>query len=654
MILLLTNGLRQANQQLNVYGGPSSSNAKIGLIYNQEVISFFGSERGYAYIEYSTRNGAKRGYVLASELSGVTPPSLPNIPTYSNFTSGTYGTSGLGQSLKYYKIGNGPNVAFAVFAQHGWEDAWAYDGIELVNIANRMMSSLSSSGINNNWTLYVIPYANPDGITNGFTNNGPGRCTVTTKIDMNRCWPANFVSNNTSRNYTGTTPLGAPEAKALQTFILNRIGNNERIILDIHGWLNQTYGNYSVAKYFDNQFGFGHSNSYGKGYLQAWGNSIGAKSCLIEFPMPTSSADIINRDFSGKLTNGIKNMLNSVTIVDESGTIVNEQVVVTSDNLNVRSGPGTSYSKVTSISKGTIVTRIRRAVATANGYVWDKIRLVDGTEGYVATDYLEIATNSIFPIDGKNFIKNKTSSSHDKSYNSTKETEDKLWNSMSQEDKEDKDKRLTSDYNRLSQAVKDYAGTYDLGAEALDYYLSCEGGGHNLGNIRTLFDIPNQKEIEYIYLNRNMKVAEYFTTNTSSYFALDYEYDLKVGDYNAEMIGNLEAAKYGDVLAQTKVDWFIAAHSFKMGNYATVQKDGNNYKMYVNFNMSDYYDWDGGYMVFPLNQDLTDVSSYIQESHIKDLHLAGMAKNFESKGTIRVCVEWQAGQTAEQAKVEIL
>ena len=49
-------------------------------------------------IEYSTTRGAKRGYVLASELSGVTPPSLPSIPTYSNFTSGTYGTSGLGQS----------------------------------------------------------------------------------------------------------------------------------------------------------------------------------------------------------------------------------------------------------------------------------------------------------------------------------------------------------------------------------------------------------------------------------------------------------------------------------------------------------------------------------------------------------------------------
>lgn len=384
-------GLRQATQQLTVYGGPNSNNANIGAVFNQEVVSYYGSERGYAYVEYSTTYGAKRGYVLESALTTATPPSLPNIPTYANFTSGTYGTSGLGQALKYYKIGNGSNVAFAVFAQHGWEDAWAYDGIELVNIADRVMKSLSSSGINSNWTLYIIPYANPDGITNGYTNNGPGRCTVTTKIDMNRSWPSKFSPNYTSRNYTGDSALGSPEGVALKNFISNNIGNNEKIILDIHGWLNQTYGDYSIAQYFDNQFGYGHSTSWGSGYLETWGNSIGAKACLIELPMPSSQADIISRDFSGKLTNGIKNMLNNVSIT-EGGTDVNESVVVISSdgNLNVRSGPGTSYPVISTLAPGTTVTRIKSNVTSANGYVWDKIRLSNGTEGYVATNYLQL------------------------------------------------------------------------------------------------------------------------------------------------------------------------------------------------------------------------------------------------------------------------
>lgn len=387
---LATNqGLRQATQQLTVYGGPNNNNANIGAVFNQEVVSLYGVERGYAYVEYSTTNGAKRGYVIESALTGATPPSIPNIPTYANFTSGSYGTSGLGQSLKYYKIGNGPNVAFAVFAQHGWEDAWAYDGIELVNIANRVMSNLSSSGINNNWTLYVIPYANPDGITNGYTNNGPGRCTVTTSIDMNRCWPANFTPYYTSRNYTGDSSLGAPEAVALRAFIQNNMGSNEKIILDIHGWLNQTYGNVEIGQYFGDQFGFGHSSTYGSGYLETWGKSIGAKSCLVELPMPSSSSDIINRDFSGKLTNAVRNMLGGTN--QGSGTEVYEQVTVTaSGSLNVRSGPGTSYPIVATVTGGTTVTRIRKAVANANGYTWDKIRLSNGTEGYVATNYLTI------------------------------------------------------------------------------------------------------------------------------------------------------------------------------------------------------------------------------------------------------------------------
>lgn len=618
------------------------------------MISLFGIERGYAYVEYSTASGAKRGYVIESALTETEPPVLPNLPTYNGFTSGTYGTSGLGQALKYYKIGNGPNVAFAVFAQHGWEDAWAYDGIELVNIADRVMSNLSSSGINSNWTLYVIPYANPDGITNGYTNNGPGRCTVTTKIDMNRSWPTNFVPNYTSRNYTSSSPLGAPEMTALKNFIERNKGNNEKIVLDIHGWLNITYGDSDIGQYFDKEFGFSHSSSYGKGYLQAWAKSIGAKTSLVELPTPTSTSDILNRNFSGKLTNSIKNMLNK-TMSSEGGTEVNEQVeVVSTGSVNIRSGPGTSYSIIRSVSDGTVATRIRKSVATANGYVWDKIVLSDGTEGYIATNFLVVSSSNTFSIDEKIFVKNKTYSSHDSAYNKTKTTEDALWNTMSSEDKTAKNETLLANYNRLLQAVSDFSGSYPLGSEALNYFLSNQGGEHNIGDIRTLYLIPEQLDLAYKYINRNMKAAEYFTINKTSSFALNNEYDLKVGDYNSSMIDDVLASQAGDFLSSVRVDWFIAAHSFKMGTYATVEKSGNNYKMYINFNMKDYYDWDDSKMPFLLGKDFTDSSSYILEEDIRDLHLAGMGKNFESNGTIRVYVEWQAGQTAEEATAYVL
>ena len=390
------NGLKQATQQLTVYGGPSTNAANIGLIYNQETVSLLNTERGFAYIEYTTTNGAKRGYVIESYLINGNPPSIPDINPYT-FSEGTYGTSGLGRSLKYYKIGNGSNVAFAVFEQHGWEDAWAYDGVELIKIAQNVIQDLSSTGISNNWTLYIIPYANPDGVTNGYTNNGPGRCTVTTKIDMNRCWPANFKAYYTSRNYTGSSALGAPEAQALENFIANNLGNGKKIILDIHGWLNQTYGDSEVASYFASQFGFKHSSTYGSGYLETWGKSMGAQSCLVELPMPSSQASIINNNYSGKVSNAIRNMLNGISgSVPEGGTQVSEQVRVTANgSLNVRSGPGTTYTVVASLSNGTIVTRIKRSVATSNGYVWDKIRLNNGVEGYVATNYLQLISADI-------------------------------------------------------------------------------------------------------------------------------------------------------------------------------------------------------------------------------------------------------------------
>lgn len=390
----VSNGLKKATEALTVFGGPSGDSANIGSIANQEIVSLYNTEMGYAYIEYSTTNGAKRGYVPVNKLEDATAPTIPNINSYS-FQEGTYGTSGKGTSLKYYKIGNGTNVAFAVFEQHGWEDAWAYDGVELINIAQDVIQDLSSSGISANWTLYIIPYANPDGITNGYTNNGPGRCTITTSIDMNRCWPSNFQAYYTSRNYTGDSPLGAPEAMALKSFIEANTGNNNNILLDIHGWLNKTYGDSEIGKFFANQFGFSHTSTYGSGYLVTWAKSIGVQSCLLEYPMPNSANDIINNDYAGKTSVAICNMLNEIPVVEEAGTEVNETVIVTANgNVNVRSGAGTSYSIVASLKPGQTVTRIRKDVATVDGYTWDKIQLDNKQVGYIATNY--IASNAIY------------------------------------------------------------------------------------------------------------------------------------------------------------------------------------------------------------------------------------------------------------------
>lgn len=58
----------------------------------------------------------------------------------------------------------------------------------------------------------------------------------------------------------------------------------------------------------------------------------------------------------------------------------------------MRNGPGTDgTTSVKSLAKGTVATRIEKGkYDNLNGYNWHRIRLSDGTMGYVASNYLEV------------------------------------------------------------------------------------------------------------------------------------------------------------------------------------------------------------------------------------------------------------------------
>lgn len=63
---------------------------------------------------------------------------------------------------------------------------------------------------------------------------------------------------------------------------------------------------------------------------------------------------------------------------------------VTEGGVNVRSEPSTSGTPVTSASSGDVVD-ITGDTVEADGYTWYPVRLVDGTEGFIVADFLEIA-----------------------------------------------------------------------------------------------------------------------------------------------------------------------------------------------------------------------------------------------------------------------
>lgn len=228
------------------------------------------------------------------------------------YEEGYYGYSGLaalgdsrGSDLKYYKIGNGPNVFFATFSVHGFEDLWNNDGTELTLIAEDLKGDLlnmQDKELAEKWTIYIFPEVNPDGRKYGYTNNGPGRTTLYSwapanqGIDLNRSWQIgnNYTRYTDSRNYNGTEGFQAYEARFLRDFLYaNRSKNGQTVLVDLHGWTQQLIGDSDICNYYRKEFPENDGRTigqYGTGYLINWARtSLGspnhpAKSALIELP----------------------------------------------------------------------------------------------------------------------------------------------------------------------------------------------------------------------------------------------------------------------------------------------------------------------------------------------------------------------------------
>lgn len=272
---------------------------------------------------------AKDGTLLCS--TDKTINVQPNIV----FETGTYGYSGLairgssqGTALPYYRFGNGPNVMFATFAIHGWEDQWAGDGSALIKIAEdfkNMLLANQPTDIHDNWTIYIFPGVNRDGVYLGSTNNGPGRTTLYSAapghkgIDINRCWQtsATYKRHTDNRNYNGTAACQAYEASALRTFLLNhKSTSGQTVLVDLHGWLNETLGDNGIGSHYRAQYGLPkHIGSYGEGYLINWAhqnlgaNGRVARSTLVELPAVGNQAQADARGYSAKYYNATLSML---------------------------------------------------------------------------------------------------------------------------------------------------------------------------------------------------------------------------------------------------------------------------------------------------------------------------------------------------------
>lgn len=248
------------------------------------------------------KHGFRLGMILLLLFFLSVPSFAAQTPEYEEIT---YGMSGEHRSLKAYRFGSGENVLVVGFALHGYEDNWSQDGEALVRTAQALMESLRSSYLPDsyNWTVYVLPCMNPDGLYSGWTNNGPGRCTTTcinsngdlvtgSGIDMNRCFPTGFRTQTNSRNRTTERALACVEAQALSAFIQKVKGSKTNVLLDVHGWMQQTITTSSRIKNVLQQTFptnlYTNSNG-GGGYLIRHAHALGYESCLLELPDRYSS-----------------------------------------------------------------------------------------------------------------------------------------------------------------------------------------------------------------------------------------------------------------------------------------------------------------------------------------------------------------------------
>lgn len=200
----------------------------------------------------------------------------------------TYGYSGLNTPLQVYTISNRSpeKKILCVFAMHGFEDAFYRDGQALVDTARGVIASLQEQpAALGEVEVMIVPCANPDGLAEGWTCNGPGRCQISQGVDINMDFDYNFRVRNNDRNTTGRQPFTSPEAAALRDLVLKE---KPDIILDFHGWVNSASGDPEIAEIFCKNLDLAYEDkekTFYDGFFVGWAAKY-AKSVLVEYPNP--------------------------------------------------------------------------------------------------------------------------------------------------------------------------------------------------------------------------------------------------------------------------------------------------------------------------------------------------------------------------------
>lgn len=224
-----------------------------------------------------------------------------------------YGKSGLGANLNCVRIlPDGPIKAalLMTFEIHGYEDAFPKDGQVLVNIGNAVAQwAASNRAVLGNMALYIVPSANPDGLSNGESNNGKGRCQISLGVNINRDFPTDFHIIPDARDHTLSAPLAAPESQALVDLVTEI---KPTVVIDVHGWEDHILGDAGVASYFLPATTTKINTPFDAkcaGFFSLWASTQGARADLLELPQ---NATVSPDYYTSKIEAGITELTHAI------------------------------------------------------------------------------------------------------------------------------------------------------------------------------------------------------------------------------------------------------------------------------------------------------------------------------------------------------
>lgn len=214
-----------------------------------------------------------------------------------------YGKSEMGRELVCYAVGDesAEKSLLIIFGVHGFEDDYPHDGQVLRLIGEAVIAhyaavpdSLAA------YCLYIVPAANPDGLLDGKTQNGFGRCNAN-GLDINRDFPVNWKKRTDDRNKTGDEPFSTAEARAIRSLVEEQ---EPTWAIDVHGWINASYGYGRMARTFAKPFRFIVKQPVSGGMLCTWLSTVTQEAIMLELPYSPNEGRYVLEN-SARLIEGI-------------------------------------------------------------------------------------------------------------------------------------------------------------------------------------------------------------------------------------------------------------------------------------------------------------------------------------------------------------